>query len=168
MEDNVIWVDEKDNMLGEIPRDKAHKDGLLHRIAVVYVTKPDGKILVQERMSDHLDHSSAGHVDPGENYLDAAKRELCEELGICNVKLEEIAESISDEKHPDGRRIRHKYKIYQLEGEPGKLCKEEVKSVFWADPLDIYDKMKFDPENKVYTGGFKDSLKTFLRIKNLI
>ena len=169
MSDKVIWVDEKDNVLGEIPRAQAHSDGLLHRIAVVYVTSSDGKILVQERMdTGFLDHSSAGHVNPGESYLEAAKRELCEELGICNVELKEIAESVSDEKHPAGRRIWHKYKIYEYQGEPVKLCKEEVKGVFWADPLEIYDKMKSDPGDKVYTGGFKDSLGVFLKAKKLI
>ena len=36
------------------------------------------------------DTSSAGHVDPGEGPLEAAERELDEELGLNEVVLEEI------------------------------------------------------------------------------
>lgn len=168
--DNVEWVDEDDTILGIIPRAKAHKEGLLHRIAVIYLTRDNGDILVQERISGRFDHSSAGHVDPGEDYLTAAKRELCEELGVCNVELKEIGASIADEVEPEaGRnRIRHKYKLYEYHGEPGKLQEDEVKSVFWSNPLDIYQAMQDDPNNEKYCGGFKDSLKCFLKVKRLV
>ena len=37
------------------------------------------------------DSSAAGHVDSGENYLDCARRELAEELGVSGeVPLEEL------------------------------------------------------------------------------
>ena len=168
--DTVAWVDEKDNILGEISREKAHREGLLHRIAVTYLVRDNGDILIQERISGRLDHSSAGHVDPGEDYLKTAKRELCEELGVCGVELKEIGESIADEIEPEANwyRIRHKYKLYEYNGEPKLLSKDEVKSVYWAKPLEIYEAMKKDPQNKRYCGGFKDSLKHFLKIKNLI
>jgi isopentenyldiphosphate isomerase len=40
---NVIWVDDKDNVLGEITRQKAHQEGLLHRVAVIYLIDLDPK-----------------------------------------------------------------------------------------------------------------------------
>lgn len=167
---NVIWVDEKDNILGKISREKAHKEGILHRIAVIYLTRDSGDILIQRRMSGRLDHSSAGHVDPGESYLEAAKRELCEELGVCGVKLKEIGESVSDEIEPEAghNRVRHKYKIYGYRGEPKDLKKDEVKSVYWANPLEVYEDMKSDFGNEKYCGGFKDSLRCFLEARKLI
>ncbi len=39
MEKNVIWIDENENDLGEVSLSKAHQEGLLHRISVVYLTK---------------------------------------------------------------------------------------------------------------------------------
>src|SRR3989338_4420810 len=96
---NVIWVDNNDNVLGEITREKAHQEGLLHRVAVIYVVNDKNEILVNERAKDgYLDHSSAGHVDIGESYLEAAKRELEEELGISGIELQEVGSSQSQDK----------------------------------------------------------------------
>jgi len=167
--DDVVLVDEADNEIGVVSREKAHREGLLHRISVVYLTRKNGQILIQERMTGSLDHSSAGHVDVGENYLQAAKRELKEELGVeCN--LIELGKIISDEIEPeaDQNRIRHIFKVFECQTEPGNLSKEEVKSVFWADPKAIYEEMKNDVGNKKYCGGFKASLKFFMEKKKLI
>src|SRR3990167_11017250 len=91
MNNRVILVDEQDNVLGEITREKAHQEGLLHRVSATYLTNDRGEILVNERAKDgHLDHSSAGHVDVGESYLEAAKRELEEELGVVGVEFQDI------------------------------------------------------------------------------
>ena len=167
--DNVIWVDENDNELGTISREKAHREGILHRIAVIYLTRKNGDILVQERMSGRLDHSSAGHVDVGEDYLQSAKRELKEELDI-ESDLTELGKTISNEVEPEAgkNRIRHIFKIFECEAEPGNLAKDEVKSVFWANPKTIYEEMKNDISNQKFCGGFKDSLKFFLEKKKLI
>jgi isopentenyl-diphosphate delta-isomerase len=168
--DKVIWVDENDQELGIIPGEKAHRGGLLERVVVVYVTREDGQVLVQERMDDgRFDHSSAGHVDPGEDYLQAAKRELKEELGI-ESDLVELGKTLSDESVPGEKphRLRHLFKIFECRANPGKLQKEEVKSVFWANPKKIYEDMKNDPENKKFCGGFKISLKFYLEKKNLL
>lgn len=167
--DNVVWVDENDNELGIVAREKAHREGLIHRIAVIYLTKKSGEILIQERMSGRLDHSSAGHVDIGEDYLQAAKRELKEELGV-DCELVEIGKTISDEVEPETsqNRIRHIFKIFECKAEPGRLAKNEVRSVFWANPKTIFEEMKDDIGNKKFCGGFKASLKFFLEKKKLL
>jgi len=167
--DDVVWVDENDNELGAITREKAHREGFIHRISVIYLTRKSGEILVQERMGGRLDHSCAGHVDVGEDYLQAAKRELKEELGI-ECELTELGKTISDEIKPeaDQNRIRHIFKVYECEAEPGNLAENEVGSVFWANPKTIYEEMKSDDGNKKFCGGFKASLEFFLEKKELI
>lgn len=159
---NVIWVDKNDNELGIISVEKAHREGLCDRIVIVYVTRANGDIILQERMDGRLDHSCAGHVDPGETYETAAVRELKEELGI-ETPLTEIGKGISGERGlmVAGYNICHVFKIFVCEAEPGTLAKGEVKSIFWANPDDVLKAMQKDADEKIYCGAFKASLKIY-------
>ena len=59
-------------------------------------------------------------------------------------------------------------KVYEYVGEPKEINPQEVKSVHWENPLDIYQKMQTDTEWKLYTGGFRSTLEVFLKYKKLI
>ena len=74
-----------------VARDIAHRDGILHRTAHVWVVRNvDGEwqILLQKRSMDKesfpglYDTSSAGHIPAGSESVDSALREVAEELGI--------------------------------------------------------------------------------------
>ncbi len=159
--DDVIWVDKDDNVLGEVTRERAHQEGLLHRVAVTYVVNEKGEILVNERAKDgHLDHSSAGHVDRGESYLDAAKRELHEELGIYGVELKEIGSTYAQDIGATFN-SRHMFKIFCCVAAPQKLKEDEVKNVFWETPANVKADMEKNPRK--YTGGFKETIKVFIK-----
>ena len=168
--DNVIHVDENDTILGEISRADAHKHGFLHRVVAIYLFNDKGDILIQERMdSGAYDHSAAGHVDPGETYEQAALRELQEELGVRNVELHEVGVTKSKEINKEkNTRKYHIFKIFECVAQPEKLQEKEVKRVFWDNPLRVYHAMQNDPLNKIYTGGFKESLRYLLTKKHLI
>ncbi len=158
---NVIWVDDQDKVLGEITREKAHREGLIHRIAVIYVVNEKGEILVNERAEDgHLDHSSAGHVDVGESYLKAAKRELEEELGISRARLKECGLTWAQDRNKNSKN-KHMMKIFMCKATPVRLKKDEVKSVFWMNAKTIQTDMKIHPQK--YTNGFRSSLAVFLK-----
>ena len=72
-------------------RDKVHADGDLHGAVHMWIYRLKGdkaEILIQKR-SKHKDSwpgmydiSSAGHLDPGESFIEGAMREMKEELGI--------------------------------------------------------------------------------------
>ena len=159
MNNLVIWVDSNDKELGEVTRKEAHERALLHRIAVVMVIDGSGNFLVQERMSGKLDHSSAGHVDVGESYLQTAKRELCEELGMCDVELNYVGKGITDESKLGGPMVSHIYEVYSCIGMPGKLAEGEVKSVFWKKPEELMTEM-LDPRTRdKYTLTFPETLR---------
>lgn len=162
--DKVVLVDENDKVIGEISISKAHKKGLLHRVSVIYVYNSKGEVLIQHRADDgRLDHSSAGHVDPGESYLDAAKRELFEELGIKNIALEKFGKALNSENRSDGNNVNHFYTLYKVKTKPIKINKEEIQKVYWAKPADILKDMEKDPKNLKYTNGFKVSIKEYLK-----
>ena len=90
-------VDENDVVVGRERRGFVHARGLMHRSAQVLVFNARGELFLQKR-SEHKDEfpglwdsSAAGHLDAGEDYIDCARRELAEELGItAPVELEPL------------------------------------------------------------------------------
>jgi isopentenyl-diphosphate delta-isomerase len=167
--DPVVVVNENDEVVGTMPRGEAHKNGTPHRIAIVFVENEKGEILIQVRMSGTLDHSAAGHVDPGESYLVAAQRELMEELGIENIELISIGKGRSDEigrKEKGDTELEHRIHVFEVflcQAEPGVLSRDEVKSVYWANPEVVLEEMQESPEK--FAGAFKVSLPIYLKWK---
>lgn len=161
----VELVDEDDNIIGTIEKEEAHRQGLLHRVAAIYLTNKQGEILVQVRDDGRIEHSASGHVEISETYLDAAKRELEEELGVTNVDLREIGACKS--KNEKGVR-RHYYRVYEVEANPVKLQQKEVQAVIWKDPLEVWKEMQVNDSRKLYSGGFRHTLKLYLETKHLI
>lgn len=81
-------INEKDEVIGRATRDEIYEKKLSHRIVHVMVANNEGELLLQLR-DKHLSFapnywstSAGGHVLSGESYIQAAQRELKEELGI--------------------------------------------------------------------------------------
>lgn len=85
---NLNIVDENDNIIGKETRENIHKRGLVHREIAVWVFNDSNEILFQRRSLKKDRHpgllsaSCAGHVEIGDDYEQAALRELEEETGI--------------------------------------------------------------------------------------
>ena len=81
-------VDENDRVVGRATRAEVHRRRLLHRAVHIVVSDGRGNVVLQKRSLAKdtcpglLSTSCAGHVDAGESYEQAARRELEEELGI--------------------------------------------------------------------------------------
>jgi len=87
-------VDENDQVIGQARRTECHGNpALVHRVSHVMVFNSRGEILLQKRADNKdiqpgkWDTSVGGHLDPGEDYLRAAIREMFEELGVENIPL---------------------------------------------------------------------------------
>lgn len=87
-------VDEEGLIIGQAPRRLCHGNPeLLHRAVHVLVFRTTGDLLLQKRslakdiQPGKWDTSVGGHLDCGETYLDAAKREMAEELGLTGNPL---------------------------------------------------------------------------------
>ena len=87
-------VDANDRVLRSEFRDVIHVNNFLHRAVHMLLFNKSGELYLQKRSiwKDRnpglWDSSAAGHVDTGEDYLTAARRELHEELGIDAPPLE--------------------------------------------------------------------------------
>jgi 16S rRNA (adenine1518-N6/adenine1519-N6)-dimethyltransferase len=160
--DLIQIVDEHDKPTGSASADEAQEKGLLHRIVRIMVEDADGRILLQKRgpsmetFPNCWDHSAAGHVDAGETYGQAAKRELAEEVGIKNVKLERVADY-----HTMGsfgwrklKRFNRLYKVrvasdVKLKLQASELCDArwftgaEVKKLMVEHPDDVTDGLQY-------------------------
>lgn len=76
-------------IIGTAPRSRCHGDpSLVHRSVHVVVYHPDGRVLLQKRSANKdiqpgkWDTAVGGHLDVGEDYAMAARREMREELGL--------------------------------------------------------------------------------------
>lgn len=87
-------VDDDDKIIGLRPRAQCHGNpALVHRVSHVLIINAKGEMLLQKRSSSKdiqpgkWDTSVGGHLDPGEDYLAAARREMAEELGLVRLPL---------------------------------------------------------------------------------
>jgi 16S rRNA (adenine1518-N6/adenine1519-N6)-dimethyltransferase len=114
----IFVVDEQDNPVGEFPKSEVWSKGLLHRIVRIMIEDEEGRILLQKRSKDMetfpdcWDHSAAGHVDAGEDYDQAAKRELQEELGLSGVGLKKIVTYRTNDEF-NGRKLNRFNALYK-------------------------------------------------------
>jgi isopentenyldiphosphate isomerase len=94
MEEIFDVVNERNDVVGRATRDHVHGDpSLLHRAAHVLVVNVAGELFLQKRSRSKVvqpgkwDSSVGGHVNAGESYETAARREMEEELGVTGVAL---------------------------------------------------------------------------------
>lgn len=122
-------VDAADRVTGDAPRGKVHANNLLHRAVHILLFNDAGELFLQKRsrLKDRhpgvWDSSAAGHVDAGEDYDAAARRELQEELGVSST-LERIV------KLPASERTGHEF-IWLYRGKhngPFQLARSEIET----------------------------------------
>jgi len=81
-------VDRNDKVIGQATRKDCHEKGLLHRISIAIIFDKNYRIFVGKRSKTKYYRpgewsiSVGGHVESGETYEQAMKRELKEEIGI--------------------------------------------------------------------------------------
>jgi len=152
---DIIAVDENDNVIDTMNMMVAIKRGLLRRASRIYVFNESGQLLVQRRSKNvlkplMLDQSCAGHVDAGETYLEAAQRELHEELGLSGYELEEVATSFRTTDF-----FNAVYKITITDDTAINFDQEELEAVIWYNLSDLDAEMKCSPEQ--FTPAFLEA-----------
>ena len=96
MDELIDLVDEFGNTTGQVClKSIAHRLGLWHLCVDIWLYTDNGEVLIQKRVATKdvfpnlWDVSVAGHVGAGESPLNAAHRELQEELGI-NIQPKDL------------------------------------------------------------------------------
>jgi len=153
-------VDDQDRLLGDAPRAEVHGNNLRHRAVHILIFNHSGELFLQKRSrwkDRHpclWDSSAAGHVDAGEDYDEAANRELQEELGV-SAELSRVVKLGASEK--TGQEF-----IWLYQGRhdgPFELARSEIE---YGDffPTDIVsDWMKARPDD--FAPGFVECWQAF-------
>ena len=165
---------------GIVSREKAHRDGIRHRTAHVWVIREEKgriQVLLQKRSANKesfpgmYDTSSAGHIPAGCEPLDSALRELREELGIeagegqlcyigaiCNRYEAQFRGKIfRDNEYCSVYLYRE-----PLDAESLHLQAEEVERVDWFDLGQVREEIEHSRERFCVPGASLDLLRRFL------
>lgn len=174
-------VDESGKPTGEtVSRDEAHRKGILHRTAHVWVVRKTDQgydILLQKRSEEKesfpglYDTSSAGHIPAGDEPLESALRELAEELGIVASDRDlNYAGSfrIQYEKEFHGRMFRDNevtwVYVYDspVNTQKLKLQESEVSEVCWFDLDKVWNEIRTDRSRFCVPAGGLGVLRAYL------
>ncbi|HJQ08370.1 MAG TPA: NUDIX domain-containing protein [Candidatus Saccharimonadales bacterium] len=149
----VVIVNEQDQVVGSAALGEAWKKGLIHRIALVIVEDSQGRILLHKRAPTMQLYAGrwdtvGGHVDVTPDYLQTAKLELEEEVGIIDVTLREVARIFSDDPYDNGVRARRFITIYHAYSDktPTHMGKDEVVAVRWFTKDEVAAMVRDCPE----------------------
>lgn len=118
-----IWNEEGEPTGKTALKSKVHRAGWFHPTVHVWFYTPFGKILLQKRAAEKdtfpglWDVSVAGHIQAEETPLEAACREVNEEIGleVDSQSLQFIGRFRSEHSHPGGILDREFHHIYLSE-----------------------------------------------------
>ncbi|MGA2176034.1 MAG: NUDIX domain-containing protein [Verrucomicrobiota bacterium] len=148
-------VNERDEVIGRMPRARVHREGRKHRSVHVLVFNARGDLFLQKRSMTKdtfpgaWDSSASGHLDSGEDYDACAVRELREEIGLILAapprrlfKIEACAAT--------GQEF---VWVYRLESEgPFTLHPEEIERGEWFTPARLTELIRQRPQD--FASGF--------------
>jgi isopentenyl-diphosphate delta-isomerase type 1 len=151
-------VDASDRVIGHATRRETHARGLLHRATHVMIYNADSHLFLQRRSMKKdkfpgcWDSSCSGHVDAGEDYFTAARRELVEELGWTNTTMP-LREVIKLSASPEtGQEFIQIYLLGPTIG-PFVLNPEEISEGRWVTPVELDVMINQEPET--VAGGLR-------------
>ena len=163
----VQIADEDDKPVGSELIELVAGSGKIVRISRIMLFNSTGQILLQKRADDPSnpwpdvwDSSSAGHVDEDEDYLQAAYREMFEEIGVSGIELNEAGYYYSEFYHQN-KLMRRFVKVYNgdIDFTPNKLQASEVSGVKWFDMHDLKIQIKDKPED--FIGGLIEIIEKY-------
>lgn len=158
-EEQVILVNEKDEVLGLMPKMEAHEKAKLHRAFSVFIYNNKNQLMLQQRALTKYHtpglwtNTCCSHQRVGESNIEAGKRRLQEEMGF-TTDLEETISFIYKAPFENGL-TEHEFD-YILVGkynEDPNPNPAEVADWKWIDLEDIKKDIAENPS--LYTAWFK-------------
>ena len=156
-DDLLILVDEADRPVGTAPKERVHREGLLHRAfsIVLWREGPDGPEVLLSRRAACKYHSAGlwtnsccSHPRSGEETIGAAARRIREELGCTVCGLQEIGAFVYRANFAAGL-VEHEYdhvllSCYEGDFEPNP---DEIDAVRWISADALSEELLQAPEH---------------------
>ncbi len=166
MAESLAFVNENDEPIGVGDRQQAWTNGYYTRNIRVVLRDENGRFLSQKRSSKKTTFAgmwtvaASGHVDEGETWDEAARRETQEEIGVA-VDLKLVGNFVfkNDE---DGKKIRQIIHVYEAVIDSStqfSLQQDEVEDIKWYKLEDLKSLMQATP-NK-FTPSFRETVARF-------
>ena len=151
-------VDDRNEVMRQATRAEVHEQGWKHRAVHVFVVNGKSEVLLQQRsmlkdvQPGKWGSSAAGHLDSGEGYEEAARREMAEELGIAS---EELPLKLVGELPPsEGNGWEFIQLFVTVYSGAMRTPANEVGAVEWMEQDVLRDWLARRPED--FSGGFRE------------
>jgi isopentenyl-diphosphate Delta-isomerase len=167
MADELVDICDEKNNLTRLKRFKseAHRLGLWHRTAHIWIYNSKGELLLQLRSKEKplypnmWDISAAGHVTAGEDPLISGLREIEEEIGL-KVKSKDLQFFKIKKFSMIYKKLKNNEFCYvyflKFDGDINKLKlqKEEVQKIRFLPLEKVKEELKKDPSKYTPQGGY--------------
>ena len=146
-------VNETDEVIGQISRSAAYEKGISNfRVINAFVINGKGQLWIPRRgpnkriFPNALDMSVGGHVETGESYEEAFKRELKEEL---NIDPASTPYRILGKLTPHQHSLSAFMTVYEIKSDTAPdYNKEDFTEYYWLTPADFFKRVKEGEKTK--------------------
>jgi isopentenyldiphosphate isomerase len=146
-------VDDDDNIVGKKKRSEIYSEHLSNfRVINAFLINSFGELWIPRRTAEKrafplcLDMSLGGHVESGETYEDAFRRELKEEL---NLEVENINFREIGKLTPKEYGVSAFMKVYEINSDTTPdFNKNDFTEFFWLSPQDLFQKLYSGDKSK--------------------
>jgi len=168
----LFVVDENNNPVAPKPRQEVHANGYWHRVAHIWIINNKKEFLCEKRsllkdmFPGYWEPSFGGHMAPNVEYLDCAKSELKEEIGIDMVDAKlKFWKVYKSDIYKEFMAIY----IYKWDGDINDIImeKEEVTEISWIPFNDVYNFVLDGKDNGWVKKGYEKELFEFIQNNNL-
>lgn len=159
----VDVVDPDNNILFCVTKERAHKEGLLHRTILAQLINSKGKWILVKQASDRQDAGQyvvpvGGHITAGESETDALYRETFEEVGLKDFAYKFIGRGIFN-RSVLGRRENHYFILYEIYSDKKLNLGAEAESYRSFTKSEIKKLLKNN--SKLFGNAFHYGIKAF-------
>ncbi len=146
-------VDENDNVIDRKPRPEVENEGLNNfRVINAFLINSEKQLWIPRRTAHKklfplcLDMSVGGHVESGETYEQAFRRETQEEI---NINIDDYPVKLLAHLKPHTHNLSAFMKVYEIEcNQTPDYNKQDFTEAFWLTPQELRNRIEQGEKTK--------------------